>query len=85
MKLPAALSVTVKDAAPAASDRGGGSVALASDARIWTTFVTEVTGVHVSSQAFTAIANGTPAVWARGVPVLPEGVPGAAVSPGRRI
>ena len=34
------------------------------------------------STAFTRTSNGTPGVWAVGVPVLPVVVPGAAVSPG---
>src|SRR5215471_9473496 len=79
---PLALSVTLNDPVPLASCAGAGSVALASDDNTWTVFVTEVTRVQVLSQAFTVIVNGTPTVCARGSPVLPEGVPGAAVSPG---
>src|SRR5262249_55174944 len=76
------LNVTLNVATPFASCAGAGNVALASDARTWTEWVTPATGVHVSSQALTVIENGTPTVWARGVPVLPDGVRGAAVSPG---
>src|SRR5215471_2031154 len=79
---PLALSVTLSVALPFASCAGDGSVALASDDNTWTECVIEVTRVQVSSHAFTVIVNGTPTVCARAVPVLPEGVPGAAVSPG---
>ena len=42
---------------------------------------------QLASTAFTVMPLGmaVPAVCAVGVPVLPVGVPGAAVSPGRRI
>src|SRR5499427_5446624 len=82
VNVPLALNVTLNVAAPFASCAGAGSVALASEARTWTECVTPATGVQVSSQALTVIENGTPTVWARAVPALPDGVPGAAVSPG---
>src|SRR6516165_11353144 len=85
VNVPEALSVAVNVRLPLASCAGAGSVALASDDNTWTVFVTEVTGVQVSSQALTVTENGTPTVWARGTPVLPDDVPGAAVSPGSRI
>jgi len=47
--------------------------------------VPDDTGVHESSHALTVTENGMPAVCGLGVPVLPEVVPGAAVSPGSKI
>src|SRR6185312_7477508 len=44
-----------------------------------------VTGFQLASTALTVTLKAPPAVWADGVPVLPEAVPGAAVSPGSRI
>src|ERR1051326_1460684 len=52
------------------------------------TFTTSVTfeiAFQKLSTAFTVTLNGTPAVCAVGVPVLPVVEPGAAVSPGSRI
>src|SRR5437773_2467369 len=72
-------------ARPSARWAGAGSVALASEARTWIELVTVATVVQVLSHARTVIVNGTPTVCARAVPVLPEGVPGAADSPGMRI
>src|SRR5262245_53288755 len=82
LKVPAALKVTVKTRVPDWSCADAGSVALASDDVIWIASETVVTRVHVLSQARTVMSNGMPATWARGEPVLPDGVPGAAVSPG---
>ena len=42
-------------------------------------------GFQLASTALTVTLNEEPAVAADGVPVLPEAVPGAAVSPGSRI
>src|SRR5207245_1462925 len=39
---------------------------------------------QLASTALTVTVKDVPAVWAMGVPVLPVGVPGAAVSPGIR-
>lgn len=44
----------------------------------------ELTMFQLASTALTVRLTVVPAVWAVGVPVLPEVVPGAAVSPGRR-
>ena len=44
-----------------------------------------VTTFQFASTALTVTLKAPPAVWADGVPVLPLAVPGAAVSPGRRI
>ena len=45
----------------------------------------ELTRFQLASTALTVTLNEPPAVCALGVPVLPEAVPGAAVSPGSRI
>ena len=45
----------------------------------------EVTRFQLASTALTVTLKAPPAVCADGVPVLPEAVPGAAVSPGIRI
>ena len=39
----------------------------------------------MASTALTVTLKLLPAVWAEGAPVLPDAVPGAAVSPGSRI
>src|SRR6267143_782796 len=82
VKLPPAFRITRKFAVPPESWAGAGSDALASEASIWIVCVTEGTRAQVLSHALTVTVKGTPAVWACGVPVLPEGVPGAADSPG---
>ena len=69
--MPPAWNVTWNVPRPADSCDGEGSVALASEPSTCTTLVTVVTGVHVLSQAFTVMENGTPEVCASGVPVLP--------------
>src|SRR5206468_5105202 len=40
------------------------------------------TTFQLTSTALTVTSKAVPAVWASGVPALPLGVPGAAVSPG---
>ena len=50
-----------------------------------TVSVIELTRFQFASTALTVTLNAPPAVCAVGVPVLPVAVPGAAVSPGRRI
>src|SRR6185295_5283171 len=84
LNVPAALNVTVKVRVPDWSCAGAGRVALASDEVIWMASETVLTSVHVLSHARTVMSNGMPETCARGEPVLPEGVPGAAVSPGIR-
>src|ERR1700704_3707301 len=44
----------------------------------------EVTGFQLASTALTVTVKAPPAVCALGAPVLPDAVPGAAVSPGIR-
>src|SRR5262249_14729998 len=43
---------------------------------------TEPIGFQFASTALTITLKAEPATWVEGVPVLPEAVPGAAVSPG---
>ena len=69
---------------PATSAALAGSVALAS-VEVMPTVSVEVTTFQLASTALTMTLNEPPAVWADGVPVLPDAVPGAAVSPGSRI
>jgi len=84
VNVPAAFSVIVNVFVPLTSCAGAGRVALASVASIEIEFELVVTTVQVLSHAFTVTVNGMPATWARGVPVLPDPVPGAAVSPGSK-
>ena len=60
--------------------------ALLSELLIITLDVALLITFQLASTALATIplAMALPAVWAMGVPVLPLGVPGAAVSPGRR-
>ena len=69
---------------PATRAAGAGGVALVSLELIATVSV-EVTGFQFASTALTVALKLPPAVCADGLPVLPVAVPGAAVSPGRRI
>src|SRR5262249_40559415 len=82
---PAVLSVTLKLPVPPAKAALAGKVALASLEVIPTVSETPLTKLKFASTAFTVTLNAAPAVWAVGVPLLPVGVPGAAVSPGARI
>ena len=67
---------------PLASWAAAGSDALASELKIRIVCVTDGTTFQDASHALTVTRNGIPAVCGRGVPVLPEAVPGAADSPG---
>src|SRR5262249_35315633 len=82
LKLPSAFRITRKVPEPLTSCAAAGSDALASVLRILIVWVIEVTRVQVASHALTVTRKGIPAVWGDGAPVLPEGVPGAADSPG---
>src|SRR5216117_689776 len=79
------LKLTLKVCVPATSAALAGRTALASEEVIPTVSVTVVIGFQLASTALTVTLNGVPALWAAGVPVLPVLLPGAAVSPGRRI
>src|SRR5205823_1741808 len=82
---PAVLRVTLAVRVPADNAPLAGSVALASLEVIPTVSVAVVTVFQLASTALTVRLKGVAAVCAVGVPVLPVLVPGAAVSPGRRI
>jgi hypothetical protein len=62
----------------------GGKLALSSVEDIDTMWVIDDTRLYESSHASTRTLNGTPTVWSAGAPVLPDGVPGDADSPGSR-
>ena len=79
--LPVTVSkVTVKVAAPATSGASAGSVPVS--VLVMLIVSDELTTRQTESQELTVTLNGTPGVCASGVPVLPVGVFGAAVSPG---
>ena len=69
---------------PATSAAFAGRAAFAS-VEVMPTVSVELTGFQFASTAFTVTENEEPAVRFDGLPVLPEAVPGAAVSPGIRI
>ena len=81
---PAVFGVTERVLVPATSAVFAGRVALAS-VEVMPTVSVEVTGFQFASTALTVTLKLQPAVCALGAPVLPEAVPGAAVSPGSRI
>ena len=82
VELPAVLSVTLKFLVPFVNVLFGGKMALLSDEVIAIRCVTFVTGFQFESTEFTVTVTAAPAVCVFGVPVLPVGVPGAALSPG---
>src|SRR5439155_658510 len=79
---PALLSVTAKLPVPPDNAELPGKPALLSEDVIPTTSVAVGARFQLASTALTITLNAVPAVWAVGVPVLPAGVPGIAVSPG---
>src|SRR6185437_3378796 len=81
---PAVFGVTGSVLVPATRAVLAGSAALASVDVIPTVSV-ELTTFQFASTALTTTLKAPPAVCADGLPVLPEAVPGAAVSPGSRI
>src|SRR5690348_18421138 len=79
--LPEVFKVTLKVWVPAARELSEGKLALLSLEVMWTvSFV--LTRFQLASTALTVTLNAVPEVWVVAVPVLPEAVPGAAVSPG---
>ena len=81
---PAVARITANVCVPATRAAGAGGVALVSLELIATVSV-DVTGFQFASTALTVTLKLPPEVCADGLPVLPVPVPGAAVSPGRRI
>src|ERR1043166_6938255 len=82
VKLPLALKVTLNDFVPATRAAFAGRVAVESVEVIFTVSVTVLTRFQLASTAVTVTAKKVPEIWLVGVPVLPEALPGAAVSPG---
>ena len=80
--LPAVLKVTLRACVPETRAVLAGRVALVSVQAIAITSVTLVIRFQKASTALTVTLRAVPALCAVGVPVLPEAVPGAAVSPG---
>src|SRR5258708_5312204 len=78
---PAVLSVTLNVLAPATSAALAGRTALLSLEVMPVTSLVTIK-FQLASTAFTVTANAAPAVCATGAPLLPEAVPGLAVSPG---
>src|SRR5436190_1479828 len=81
---PTALRVTLTVRVPAANAPLAGSVAVESLEVIPTVWVL-LTRFQLASTALIVTLKAVPEAVAVGVPVLPVAVPGAAVSPGRRI
>src|SRR3989442_9029233 len=79
--LPAVLSVTLKFFVPPTSAAFAGNAAFTS-LDVIATLSLVLIKFQFASTAFTVTLNAAPAVCASGAPLLPEGVPGAAVSPG---
>ena len=79
--VPLVFSVTCSCAVPPARFASPAVTPAASVVARWTRSVA-ATGFQLWSTAVTVTVNGVPAVCSPGVPVRPEGVPGAEVSPG---
>src|SRR5262245_21009179 len=80
--LPAVLNVTLNDCVPQVSAALAGAVALASLNETPTVSLTLLTRFQFASTALTVAANAAPAICGVGEPVLPDALPGEAVSPG---
>ena len=81
VELPAVFSVKVKLRLPATSAALLGKAAFAS-LEVIATVSLVFTTFQFASTELTVTVKAVPAVWAEGVPIFPEPVPGAAVSPG---
>src|SRR5262249_13843269 len=82
VKLPVVLNVTVRFVVPASRSATGGRVAVTSLELRPTVSLSVLTRFQKASTALTVTSKPLPAIWVAGVPVLPEAVPGAALSPG---
>src|SRR2546425_2596878 len=82
VKLPVALKVTVRLVVPDTNATAGGKVAVRSLELRPTVSLTVLTRFQKASTALTVTEKELPTIWALGEPVLPEGVPGAELSPG---
>src|SRR2546422_2206515 len=85
VRAPAVWSAMLKAWLPPARVALAGRTALASDEVIPTVSVALVIKFQFASTALTVTVKAVPAVCAVGLPVLPVGLPGEAVSPGARI
>ena len=85
VRAPAVWSAMLKAWLPPARTALAGRTALASDEVIPTVSVALVIKFQFASTALTVTVKAVPAVCAVGLPVLPVGLPGEAVSPGARI
>src|SRR6266567_487347 len=82
VKLPLVLKDTRSGEGRAESGALASKVAVELVEVIPTVSVTVLTRFQLVSTALTVTLNAVEAIWARGVPVLPLAVPGAALSPG---
>src|SRR6185503_13071471 len=82
VKLPLALKVTIRLVVPETNAAAGGRVAVRSLELRPTVSLTVLTRFQKASTALTVGEKELPTVWPLGEPVLPEGVPGAGLSPG---
>src|SRR6266581_480041 len=82
IQLPAVFRVRLNNPVPLSSGPLAGKLALLSDEVRPTVSVALVTRFQLASTPFTVTLKAVPAVCAVGAPLLPVGVPGAAVSPG---
>jgi hypothetical protein len=80
--LPPVLRLIEKLFVPETNAASGGKVAPLSEEVIRTVSVTVLIRFQLASTALTVTTKELPASWTVGVPVLPDAVPGAAVSPG---
>jgi len=80
--MPAVFNVTLNSCVPLTSAALPGKAAFGS-VEVIATVSLVVTRFQFASTAFTVTLKEVPAVCGLGVPVLPVGVPGAAVSPGK--
>src|SRR5438876_915385 len=84
VKLPLVPKVTLKAFVPATRSEFVGRVAVVSLLVILIVSVAVLIRFQFAYTALTVTLKAGKATWGRGVPVLPEAVPGAAVSPGNR-
>src|SRR5437764_11488483 len=80
--LLAVFSVTLNILVPAIRTALAGNAAFASLEVMPALSVIVLTRFHWLSTALTVTLKAVPAVWDEGAPLLPEALPGAAVSPG---
>jgi len=80
--VPAVFKVTLSTFVPSDNAAFAGRLALLSDEFSPAVSMTEFTRFQFASTALTVTLKAVPAFCAFGVPVLPDAVPGTAVSPG---